>query len=255
MRNLVLALSAICAISFITPAAASSFAVPDGSMTVVAGFPWNAPHTNYNYLLTNGTETYSGVNDGDGSFNGSHAAPLTSWLSAHEVKITGTIDLSSALDQTYIQFGVITKDQADRAFDWYNSGMFNNSAFATFATHGASVGDTAGGQQNALGAGQNGSLDFVVRLDLVNKMSYLAVTKNSITYNSSHALGDDNWGWDPEDFSKYGVVIQAYTERGDTSASTFRYSNVNIEAVPEPGTLLALGAGLAALARRRNRRS
>jgi len=60
----------------------------------------------------------------------------------------------------------------------------------------------------------------------------------------------------PSAIDNQANVQLRWTFTGNTSATgTIRTDNLTLEAVPEPGTMLALGAGLAALAARRRRKS
>lgn len=248
-RNL-LALSGVLLIG-----SAHAFNVANGSFTTQPGFPW-VGNTNYGWLLTNGVETHSGTNQGDGVFNNNAAAPLGAWFSSTIrplVRITGTVDVSQAVSGSYLQIGLVTRNQADRAFDWYASGMFNNSAVMTFNWDGAvSLTDFNGsGGHTSVGNYGTGLIDFDVTFDLSAML--MSTTMGG---GKSRSFGLDNWGTPGfEDFSQYAVLINSYNE--GSALSTFSWQSVAVQAdpVPEPFTMGLAGAALvAALKKRRKAR-
>lgn len=232
---------------------AHSFSIGNGSMTTQPGIPWVMPHTNYKWLLANGTETHTGVNQGDGVMNNnSHTPPLTSWLSSAlvpTVTITGTVDVSQALAGSYLQIGLITRSQAERAFDWYASGMFNNSAMITFNYNGnVALTDNNPGGHTFVGSFGN-TINFDVTFDLASK-----IMSTTMGGGKSRSFGFDNWYQnDLEDFSEYAILIQSYNE--GTGRSTFSWQSVAVQAdpVPEPFTMGLAGAALVAAIKRRRK--
>ena len=87
--------------------------------------------------------TLSGVDsntvrdDGDGNHDYAidrTAASTFYWSAGSPVSITGTVDVSGLTSGSYLQIGLVDKEQADLSLDTYDWGgyMFNNSAIRHF---------------------------------------------------------------------------------------------------------------------------
>lgn len=239
----------------VAAANASALTISGGSMTTVGGFPWVMPNTNYNYVLSDRTSQVSGTNAGDGNFATSDPIGLSNWFKKAEtpiVKISGSVDLTSAVGSTYFQVGLVGLDTIQDGFDWYRSAMFNNSAFINFdPVNGASAGDTAGLQSSALGGPLTGNYNFNVLFDLNTNQVTVNVLSGGNWFSASRSIGVHNWGGS-DDFSQFGILINTYNETQGLS-STYRFGDMTVEAVPEPFTMALGGAAAAAFIRKRRK--
>lgn len=174
--------------------------------------------------------------------------------------VSGSIDLSSlngAGNNIWVEIGLITKEQMDRALITYgvDSYMFNQAAFMlafspsvdNFAAQSSDyAGDFSGGTGTAH-YDSDGIFDFSLYLD--GSLAYLS-TDGGPYDTTGLAYGTDNWnnyGWSfpPEDFTDVYLIAQLYTWNGTSGSVTFEASAAP---VPEPATMLLLGSGLIGLA-------
>lgn len=209
--------------------------------------------------------------DGDG--NHDYAIDRTPantfyWSAGSPVSITGTVDVSGLTSGSYLQIGLVDKEQADLSLDTYTwSGyMFNNSAIATFyagTSNYARLADT-----NDLYSGQLfnpgatvGVFDFA--LDISSDGTMGLTLHGSSDVSTTYAYGTRNWwdgwsGWSGGELETGSYLIaQLWIDTGSmTTSVSADYDITGTQtSVPEPTTMLLLGLGLAGLAAVRRRMS
>ncbi len=173
--------------------------------------------------------------------------------------VSGSIDLSSlngAGNNIWVEVGLITKDQIDRALTTYgvDSYMFNQAAFMmsfspSAGSFAAQSSDYAGDFPGGVGTAHydsDGIFDFSLYLD--GSLAYLS-TDGGPYDATGLAYGTDNWnnyGWSfpTEDFTDVSLIGQLYTSNGTSGTVIFEASAAPI---PEPGTMILFGSGLIGL--------
>ncbi len=204
--------------------------------------------------------------DGDGNHDYAMdrtAANTFYWSAGSTVSITGTVDVSGLASGSYLQIGLIDKEQADDSLDVHGWGgyMFNNSALATFYAGTSNYARLADDNTNYSGQLFNpgatvGVFDFA--LDISSDGSMGLTLHGSSDVSTTYAYGTRNW-WDGDPHWSGGelengsyLIAQLWIDTGDTGNAVNSDYDITGTSVPEPATmsLLAMG-GLALLRRRR----
>ncbi|OGQ88159.1 MAG: hypothetical protein A2464_04245 [Deltaproteobacteria bacterium RIFOXYC2_FULL_48_10] len=220
-----------------------------------------------------GVDSNAVKDDGDGNHDYDMDRTLANtffWSGGSPVNITGTVDVRGLTSGSYLQIGLVDKQQADLSLDTYSWGgyMFNNSAFATFyagTRNYARLSDNNSLYSPQLfnPAGQTiGVFDFALDIlsDGTMELTLHGDTDASITYTYGTRNWWDGWsGWSGGELENGAYLIaQLWVDTGDTTNSVsadFNITGSNSAPIPEPATLLLIGFGLlgmAGVSRRKN---
>ncbi len=207
--------------------------------------------------------TLSGVDfntvrdDGDGNHDYAidrTAANTFYWSAGSPVSICGTVDVRGLTSGSYLQIGLVDKEQADKSLDTYsNSGlMFNNSAFATFYAGTRNYARLADNNDlyseklfNPTGT-TAGVFDFVLDIagDGTMGLTLHGSTDVSKTYTYGHRNWWDGWsGWSGGELANGSYLIsQLWIDTGNTTSPvSASYDIKGCSPVPEPATLIGFG--------------
>lgn len=213
-----------------------------------------------------GTDSNAVKDDGDGNDDydiDRTAANTFDWSAGSTVRITGSVDVRGLASGSYLQIGLVDKEQADTALDTYGWGgyMFNNSAIATFYAGTKNYARLA--DDNAKYSGQLfnptgatvGVFNFAIDISSDGTMD-LTLHGNSdvsITYTYGERNWWDGWsGWSGGELANGSYLIsQLWIDTGDTTTSVNASYNIIGTSVPEPATVCLLGLGALSLIRRK----
>lgn len=250
----------IAAVVSLTVTHTQAVTIGGDTFNVDEGFPW-VGNTNYRWTLTtDGTDgQFNQPNSGDGSLNnGTLETNLNiasnAWLDMTPgVLMKGTVTQLPTHGNAWLQIGVMTRAQAERAADWYMSGMFNNSAFLTFGYDQVNVGDTAGSQTTIASLTSSDQVDYEFKLDVQAMTASGRVSVNGGTWTSwfTRSVGVDNWGVFAEDFTEAAFFADLYIDPEDWngdgtidysnpgSADTASFGDIQAQVVPVPAAAWA----------------
>jgi len=205
-----------------------------------------------------GVDSNAVKDDGDGNHDYAidrTAANTFYWSAGSPISICGTVDVRGLTSGSYLQIGLVDKEQADISLDTYHhSGyMFNNSALATFYAGTKNYARLA--DNNDLYSGQlfnpagttAGVFDFVLDIasDGTMGLTLHGSTDVSTTYTYGHRNWWDGWsGWSGGELENGSYLIsQLWIDTGNmTSPVSASYDITGkVAAVPEPATLLGFG--------------
>ena len=214
-----------------------------------------------------GVDSNSIKDDGDGNHDYAMdrtAASTFYWSAGSTVSITGTVDVTGLVSGSYLQIGLVDKEQADLSLDTYSWGgyMFNNNAFATFYAGTADYARLA--DNNDLFSDQlfnpgatAGVFDFT--LDILSNGAMSLVLHGSSDVSTTYTYGHRNW-WDGDPYWAGGelvngsyLIAQVWIDTADTVNAVNADYDITGTSVPEPATMsLLIVGGLAMLRRRCN---
>ncbi|MBI5091165.1 MAG: hypothetical protein HZB26_01835 [Candidatus Hydrogenedentes bacterium] len=204
-----------------------------------------------------GTDSNSIRDDGDGNHDYDMAARIPAntfyFPVGSPVTITGTVDVRALAGGSYLQIGLVDREQADLSLDTYNWGgyMFNNSAFATFYAGTRNYARLA--DNNDLYSGQlfnapgttPGMFDFTLDISGDGNMGLTlhGASDVSTTYTFGHRNWWDGWsGWSGGELQNGGYLIaQLWIDTGVTASSVSADYHVTATPVPEPMSMVILG--------------
>lgn len=171
-----------------------------------------------------GVDSNTVKDDGDGDYD--YAIDRTSagtfyWSAGSPVSITGTVDVRGLTSGSYLQIGLVDKEQSDLSLDTYHWGgyMFNNSAIATFYAGTRNYARLA--DNNDLYSGQLfntgatvGVFDFALDIlsDGTMGLTLHGSSDASITYTYGHRNWWDGWsGWSGGELETGAYLIAQLT--------------------------------------------
>ncbi|MCC6488337.1 MAG: PEP-CTERM sorting domain-containing protein [Candidatus Hydrogenedentes bacterium] len=212
-----------------------------------------------------GTDSNTVRDDGDGDYDydiDRDAASIFYWTAGSPVTITGTVDVSGLTSGSYLQIGLVDRQQADLSLDTYGWGgyMFNNSAIATFYAGSRNYARLA--DNNDLYSAQLfnpgdtiGVFDFTLNI-LNDGTMGLTLHGSSGDVSTTYTYGHRNWwdgwsGWSGGELENGSYLIsQLWIDTGSTTsnvAARYDITGFTPAPVPEPATMTVLGMGLASL--------
>jgi hypothetical protein len=200
-----------------------------------------------------GVDSNSVKDDGDGNHDYDIDRSLANtfyWSAGSTVTITGTVDVRALASGSYLQIGLVDKEQADLSLDTYGWGgyMFNNSAFATFYAGTRNYARLA--DNNALYSGQLfnapgatvGVFDFA--LDILSDGTMDLTLHGSSDVSTTYTYGHRNWwdgwsGWSGGELENGSYLIaQLWIDTGNTGSLVRANYDITGASVPEPGTMI-----------------
>ena len=203
--------------------------------------------------------------DGDGNYDYAMdrtAANTFYWSAGSPVKITGTVDVRGLTSGSYLQIGLVDKQQADLSLDTYDWGgyMFNNSALATFyagTNNYATLTDNndlnSAALYNPTGA-TRGVFNF--ELDIARDGTMGLTLHGNSDVSTTYTYGHRNWwdvwsGWSGGELANGSYLIsQLWIDTGNTTTPVHaNYSITGSSPVPEPVTMFGVLLGVGALGR------
>ena len=205
-----------------------------------------------------GTDSNTVKDDGDGNYDcdiDRTVANTFYWSDGSTVHITGTVDVRGLASGSYLQIGLVDKEQADMSLDTYGWGgyMFNNSALATFyagtRNYAQLTDDNARNSAslyNPTGA-TAGVFDFAIDISSDGTMD-LTLHGNS-DVSIAYTYGERNWwdgwsGWSGGELANGSYLIsQLWIDTGNTTTSVNASYNISATSVPEPTTMTIIIAG------------
>jgi hypothetical protein len=214
-----------------------------------------------------GVDSNTSRDDGDGNHDYAidrTAAGTFNWSAGSTVSITGTVDVRGLTSGSYLQIGLVDKQQADMSLDTYGWGgyMFNNSAFATFYAGTRNYARLADNNDeysaqlfNPTGA-TIGVFDFAI--DILSDGTMDLTLHGSSDVSTTYTYGTRNWwdgwsGWSGGELANGSYLLaQLWIDTGSTVNSVSAdYSITGTSVVPEPATMMLLGLGAVSLIRRK----
>ncbi len=179
------------------------------------------------------------------------------------VQIWGTVDVSGLQAGSYLQIGLIDKEQADMSMDSFGvpGYMFNNSAMLTFFSNNTAKlidkveGGTIGSAAIANPGATAGEWNFQMELDA----SEMRVSMDGGSTWTSQSYGVRNW-WDGAavwsggelEYGAYALV-QMWVDTGDTVNPASADYDVTVVPVPAAVVLGGIGLGLVGWVKRRRK--
>jgi hypothetical protein len=215
--------------------------------------------------------TLSGVDsnlvkdDGDGNYDYSMdriAAKTFYWSGGSPVSITGTVDVRSLTSGSYLQIGLVDKEQANMSLDTYGWGgyMFNNSAIATFYAGTKNYARLADNNDDVSGQLFNTGVTagvFNFSLDISSDGTMALTLHGSSDVSTTYTYGHRNWwdgwsGWSGGELANGSYLIsQLWIDTGNMTSTVNASYDITGTNVPEPMTLALLGLGGVLLRRRK----
>jgi len=200
-----------------------------------------------------GTDSNTIRDDGDG--NDAYAIDRTAantfyWSAGSTVRITGSVDVRSLVSGSYLQIGLVDKQQADLSLDTYSWGgyMFNNSAIATFYAGTANYArladnndDVSAKLYNPIGA-TAGVFDFT--LDILSDGTMDLTLHGSSDVSIAYTYGTRNWwdgwsGWSGGELENGSYLIaQLWIDTGNTVNPVSASYDITGASVPEPVSMI-----------------
>ena len=222
--------------------------------------------------------TLSGVDsnaiEDDGYNNHNYAIDRTAantfyWSAGSTVNITGTVDVRGLVSGSYLQIGLVDKEQANASLgaNGFGSGyMFNDSAFATFyagtSNYARLADNNAEYSEELYNPGATaGIFDFA--LDISSDGTMGLTLHGSSDVSTTYTFGTRDW-WDGLSYWSGGelengsyLIAQLWIDTGDTENSvnsTYDITGTSV-AVPVPGAFLLGSIGVSVVGWLRRRRS
>jgi len=219
-----------------------------------------------------GTDPDSSLNNGQGGYD--YDIDLANpfyWSAGSPVRITGTVDVSGLDPGSFLEIGLIDKEQSDLArTGWLNGTQyftgsaayqFNNSAIATFYSNNtANLIDRVenGGSMSAYLTNPGataGLFDFT--LDILNDGT-MDLTLHGSDVSTTWTYGTRNWwdgwaGWSGGELDNGAYLIaQLFVDTGTSSSVSVDY-DVSGASIPAPGAILlgSIGVSLVGWLKRR----
>jgi PEP-CTERM motif len=215
--------------------------------------------------------TFSGVDSDTGKDNGVgnydyaiDQAPASTfyWSSGSTVSITGTVDVRGLTSGSYLQIGLVDKEQAGYAFSYDDpSAMFNNSALATFyagtRNYAQLTDDNARNSASLYNPTGATAGVFNFEIDILSNGTMDLTLHGNSDVSTTYTYGERNWwdgwsGWSGGELANGSYLIsQLWIDTGNTTSSVSASYNITGTSVPEPATMCLLGLGAFVLRRKK----